>query len=52
MTMQSMLLGISPADPLSLAGTAIVLLVVVVIASLIPATRAARIEPTEALRSE
>ena len=45
------LFAISPADPLSLAAVAAVTAVAVVLASLVPAWRAARISPTETLRS-
>ncbi|HSG49443.1 MAG TPA: FtsX-like permease family protein, partial [Longimicrobiales bacterium] len=47
-----LLLGLSPADPVALAGVTATLVGVVVAASLIPGRRAACIEPVEALRSE
>jgi putative ABC transport system permease protein len=43
---------VSPADPLTWAGAGIVLALVVLAAGLWPAERAARIQPTEALRHE
>jgi putative ABC transport system permease protein len=43
---------VSPADPVTWVAAAIVLAVVVLAAGLWPAERAARIEPTEALRHE
>jgi putative ABC transport system permease protein len=51
-SMQRFLLGINPADPLSLAVAAGVLFAVVVLASLVPARRASGIEPMRALRQE
>ncbi len=46
------LFGISPSDPATLLGAAILLLAVIVLASAIPARRAIRIDPARALRSE
>jgi ABC-type antimicrobial peptide transport system permease subunit len=50
--MRSLLHGVSPTDPVALGGTVIALLAVGVLGSLLPALRASRIEPTEALRSQ
>jgi predicted permease len=47
---QSILFGIAPHDPLTLATTAAVLLTVVLAASWLPARRAARINPVSAMR--
>jgi predicted permease len=47
-----LLYRVSPADPVSIAGAALFLIVVAVLASLIPALRATRIDPTVALRQE
>jgi putative ABC transport system permease protein len=44
--------GVQPTDPATFGSVAIVLGVVAVIAMLIPARRATRIEPMVALRSE
>jgi ABC-type antimicrobial peptide transport system permease subunit len=44
--------GISPSDPATLLGAAILLLVVIILASAIPARRAIQIDPVQALRSE
>jgi ABC-type antimicrobial peptide transport system permease subunit len=50
--MRSLLHGVSPTDPVALGGTVIALLAVGALGSLLPALRASRIEPTEALRSQ
>ena len=48
----SMLFGLSPHDPLTLAAAATLLLLVSVASGLLPAWRAAHVDPTEALRAE
>jgi ABC-type antimicrobial peptide transport system permease subunit len=50
--MRSMLLGVSPADPVSYLGGAGVLVLVVILASFVPARRASGVDPMEALRTE
>jgi len=50
--MRTMLVGISPHDPVTFAAGAFVLLTIAIAASYIPAHRAARIEPVTALRAE
>ena len=50
--LQALLYGVSPADPVTLAGVPVVLLAVAALASLVPARRAARVDPVEALRSD
>ena len=50
--LQSFLYGLSPTDPITLAASAVVLLSVALLASLIPAWRAASLDPTETLREE
>src|SRR5215831_16284323 len=47
-----LLYRVSPADPISIAGAALFLIVVAVIASLIPALRATRVDPILALNEE
>jgi predicted permease len=47
-----LLYHVSPADPVSIAGAALFLIVVAVLASLIPALRATRVDPIRALRQE
>jgi putative ABC transport system permease protein len=50
--MQALLFEISPTDPVTFAGVALVSLAVAVLAAYVPARRAAGIDPLEALRSE
>jgi putative ABC transport system permease protein len=50
--MQGLLYGVAPRDPATFAGAALLLLAIAVVASLVPALRAARVEPVEALRTE
>jgi putative ABC transport system permease protein len=47
-----MLYGVHPADPTTFAAIVALVLVIALTASYIPARRAARIDPTEALRAE
>lgn len=46
------LYGVSPADPVTFVGAAVVLLAVTLAATWIPARRAAHVNPNEALRTE
>ena len=48
--LSSLLFGVSATDPVIYAGTAAILAVVALLASYVPARRASRIEPMEALR--
>jgi predicted permease len=48
----SLLFGVTPADPATFAGVACALTVAAVLATYIPARRAASIDPTDALRSD
>jgi ABC-type antimicrobial peptide transport system permease subunit len=47
---RTLLFGVAPADPLTLAGVALVLIVSGLAAALIPAGRAMRVDPAEAMR--
>src|SRR5262249_19347777 len=50
--LRSLLFEISPTDPLTFVGAATALIVIALCACYIPARRAMRVEPTEALRCE
>jgi putative ABC transport system permease protein len=50
--LQKMLFGVSASDTLTFAGAAMVLGAVAIVATLVPASRAARIDPVTALRQE
>jgi predicted permease len=49
---KSMLYGLQPSDPASLVGAAALLLGIALLAGWVPAMRASRVEPMEALRHE
>jgi ABC-type antimicrobial peptide transport system permease subunit len=49
--LRAQLFGVSPRDPWTLAGATVLLAGVGILASLIPARRAASVDPTEALRA-
>ena len=51
-TLRSQLYGVSPADPLVLAAGTVAIALVAFIAALLPARRAASVEPMQALRTE
>jgi putative ABC transport system permease protein len=48
----NLLFGVRALDPWTYAGTSLVLLIIAALACLIPARRAARLNPIEALRNE
>jgi ABC-type lipoprotein release transport system permease subunit len=50
--MKSLLFGISPLDPLTYVAAPVVLVAAAVLASYLPARRAAAVDPVIALRAE
>ena len=50
--LRALLYEVSPTDPVALGGTALVLLLVAALAGWVPARRAMRVDPAEALRAE
>ncbi len=50
--LSAMLFGVAASDPWTLSGSALILFAVATLASAVPALRAARVEPAEALRAE
>jgi putative ABC transport system permease protein len=50
--LESLLFGLTPRDPLAYAGAFVILLAAGLAASAVPALRAARLDPVEALRHD
>jgi putative ABC transport system permease protein len=50
--LRTILFGVSPFDPASFVGVSLMLTTIALLASYIPARRAARVDPVEALRYE
>ena len=50
--MSSLLVGVEPTDPATFVATSVVFVGVAILASLVPALRAMRVDPAEALRKE
>jgi putative ABC transport system permease protein len=50
--LDTFLFNVRPTDPVTLAGVATILVIVVLMASIVPARRAAATDPATALRSE
>jgi len=50
--MRSLLVGVTPTDPLTFAGIVLLFIAIAILASWIPARRAAALDPTIALREE
>jgi ABC-type lipoprotein release transport system permease subunit len=50
--MRDMLYGVTPTDPLTFVAVGLLLTVIAMVASLIPALRATRVDPLVALKAE
>jgi ABC-type antimicrobial peptide transport system permease subunit len=50
--LSTLLVGVAPLDPVAFAAAVVTLVASSILACLIPAQRAARIEPVEAMRTE
>ena len=49
---RSFLFGVAPSDPMTLAGASLTLALIAALASWIPARRAGRVDPADALRAD
>ena len=49
---RSLLFEVSPLDPFAFATAAVAMALVAIVAALVPASRATRVDPTTALRSD
>jgi ABC-type lipoprotein release transport system permease subunit len=49
---ETLVFGVSPSDPLTLAAVAVTLVLVALMASLVPAFRALRLDPVTVLRAD
>ena len=52
LALRSFIVGVSPVDPLTITGTAVIVLGTTLAASALPALRAARVDPLAALKAE
>lgn len=50
--LRSLLFGVAPGDPVALGAASLILIVIAALATWIPARRASRVDPAEALRAE
>jgi ABC-type antimicrobial peptide transport system permease subunit len=50
--LRTLLFGVTISDPLTLGSSALILLTIAMVANWVPARRAARVDPAEALRAE
>jgi len=50
--LKSLLFGVAPTDPVTLAGASLLLVTIAALASWIPARRSSRVDPADVLRAE